>query len=97
MNAKSIKYELQNVLSGTSGSSHDAVIQAVSDHLRRDERASPMAETKHQNKAKETERLLILRWKITKIINNMLNYLPLLLWAGLIGSIYVLIFNILAS
>lgn len=58
MNVKSIKYELQNVLSGKSGSSHDALIQTITSYLRTSERASPMAETKHQNKAKEAERLI---------------------------------------
>jgi hypothetical protein len=54
MNDNIIKYELQNILSGKSSSSHDAIIQAVAHHLR----TSQMAEEKHQNKAKETERLI---------------------------------------
>jgi len=58
MNDNIIKYELQNILSGKSSSSHDAIIQAVAHHLRTSQRASPMAEEKHQNKAKETEKLI---------------------------------------
>ncbi|NJL12406.1 MAG: hypothetical protein HC913_05015 [Microscillaceae bacterium] len=53
-----MKYELQNILSGESGSSHDAIIQAVAHHLRTSQRTSPMAEEKHQNKGKETEKLI---------------------------------------
>lgn len=58
MNLTSIKYELQHILSGKSGISYDAIIQAVARHLRTSQRASPMAEEKHQNKAKETEKLI---------------------------------------
>lgn len=58
MNIKSIKNELQHILSGESGYSYDAIIQAVTSHLRTSQRTSPMAETKHQNKGKETARLL---------------------------------------
>ena len=55
---KTIKYELQNILSGASGSSHDAVIQAISHHLKRSERTSPTAEEKHKNKPQATTRLI---------------------------------------
>lgn len=58
MNIKQIKYELQNLVSGKSGSSYDALIQAVARHLRSGKRASPMAQEKHQNKAEETKKLL---------------------------------------
>lgn len=58
MNVKQIKYELQNLISGKSGSSHDALIQATASHLRSGKRASPMAKEKHQNKAQETKRLI---------------------------------------
>lgn len=58
MNNTSIKYELQTILSGKSGSSYDATIQAVTRHLRTSQRTSPMAEEKHQNKAKEKEKLI---------------------------------------
>jgi hypothetical protein len=54
MNIKSIKNELQNILSGKSGYSYDAVIQAVTNHLR----TSPMAEGKYENKGKETAKLV---------------------------------------
>uniref|UniRef100_UPI00404B70F3 putative polyvalent protein kinase domain-containing protein n=1 Tax=Flavobacterium sp. TaxID=239 RepID=UPI00404B70F3 len=55
---KSIKNELQNILSGKSGFSHDPIIQAVAHYLRTGERASPMAQEKHQNKAKEAADLI---------------------------------------
>jgi indole-3-glycerol phosphate synthase len=58
MNIKSIKNELQNILSGKSGYSYDAVIQATTNHLRTRERTSPVAEGKHENKGKETARLI---------------------------------------
>lgn len=58
MNIKSIKYESQNILSGKSGSSYDAIIQAITRHLRTGQRTSPVAEKKHQNKAKEKEQLI---------------------------------------
>lgn len=57
MNYNLIKYELQNTLSGKSGSSDDPVIQAVASHLRSSQRAGPMAEEKHKNKAQEAKRL----------------------------------------
>jgi hypothetical protein len=59
MNSKTIKHELQDVLSGKSGSSHDAAIQAVARYLSRSKSAGPMAEEKHQHKAEETEKLLV--------------------------------------
>ncbi|MEM6964085.1 MAG: hypothetical protein AAF573_04900 [Bacteroidota bacterium] len=55
---KQIKYELQNLISGKSGASYDALIQTVTSHLRSGKRASPMAEEKHQNKAQETKELI---------------------------------------
>ncbi len=58
MNIKQIKYELQNLISGKSGASYDALIQTVARYLRSGKRASPMAEEKHQNKAQETEKLI---------------------------------------
>lgn len=58
MNSNTIKHELQNILSGKSGFSHDAVIQAIANHLRTSQRASPMAKEKHQNKSKETASLI---------------------------------------
>ena len=58
MNIKSIKNELQNILSGKSGYSYDAVIQATTNHLRTSQGTSPMAKEKHENKSKETEKLL---------------------------------------
>lgn len=58
MDIKQIKYELQNLISGKSGASYDALIQTVASHLRSGKRTSPMAEEKHQNKAQETEKLI---------------------------------------
>ena len=58
MNIKQIKYELQNLISGKSGASYDALIQTVASHLRRGKSTSPMAKEKHQNKAQETEELI---------------------------------------
>ena len=55
MNTKQIKCELQNLISGKNGASHDALIQTVASHLRSGERTSSMAEEKLQNKAQETE------------------------------------------
>lgn len=58
MNLNIIKNELQNILSGTSGNSYDAAIQAIAGHLRRSKRASPTAEEKHKNKPEEKEKLI---------------------------------------
>ncbi|GGE40663.1 hypothetical protein [Psychroflexus planctonicus] len=58
MNTKIIRNELQNILSGKSSHSYDSVIQAVANHLRTSQRASPMAKEKHKNKAKETKSLI---------------------------------------
>ncbi len=58
MNVKQVKYELQNLISGESGTSYDALIQAVARYLRSGKRASPVAEEKHQDKGEEAEKLL---------------------------------------
>lgn len=58
MNLNHIKHDLQNLISGKSGASYDALIQTVAGHLRSGKRASPMAEEKHQNKHKEREELI---------------------------------------
>ena len=58
MDTKQIKYELQNLISGKSSASYDALIQAVASHLRSGKRTSPMAKEKHQNKVQETEKLI---------------------------------------
>jgi len=58
MDIKRIKYELQTILSGKSGTSHDAAIQTTARYLRTSQKASPMAEGKHQNKPEETTRLI---------------------------------------
>jgi hypothetical protein len=58
ISVKSIKNELQNILSWTSDYSYDAVIQATINYLRTNQRAGPIAEGIQENKAKETERLV---------------------------------------
>ncbi len=58
MDLNTIKNELQNILSGKSGNSYDATIQAITNFLRTGQRTSPVAKEKHQIKAKETENLL---------------------------------------
>ena len=54
MNSKQIKYELQNILSGKSSNSYDAVIKAIASYLGTSQKSSPLAKEKHQNKANET-------------------------------------------
>lgn len=58
MDINEIKYELQNLISGKSGSSHDALIQTTARYLRSGKKTGPMAEEKHQNKRKETKKLI---------------------------------------
>lgn len=70
MDTKQIKYELQNLISGKSGASYDALIQTVTSHLRSGKRTSPMAEEKHQNKAQETEELIDFAKSNNLIIEN---------------------------
>ena len=70
MNIKQIKYELQNIISGESGASYDALIQTVVSHLRRGKRTSPMAEEKHENKAQETKELIDFSKSNNLIIEN---------------------------
>ena len=72
MNIKQIKYELQNLISGKSGASYDALIQAVASYLRSGKRTSPMAEEKHQNKGQETEKLI----DFAKSNNLILEHIP---------------------
>jgi len=72
MDLKQLKYELQNLISGKSGASYDALIQTVASHLRSGKRASPMAEEKHQNKAQETEGLIA----FAKSNNLILDHIP---------------------
>ena len=70
MNIKQIKYELQNLISGESCASYDALIQTVVSQLRRGKRASPMAEEKHENKAQETKELIDFAKSNNLIIEN---------------------------
>ena len=58
MKIKQTKNELQNIISGKSSSSHDALIQSVTSHLRSGKRTGPMAKEKHKNKTEETKKLI---------------------------------------
>lgn len=58
MTSKEIRYDLQNLISGESSASYDALIQAVASYLRSGKRAGPMAEEKHNYKSKERARLV---------------------------------------
>nr|WP_246516232.1 hypothetical protein [Aequorivita echinoideorum] len=58
MDLEQTKYELQNLISGKSGASYDALIQTISSYLRSGKRTSPMAEEKHEHKAEKTKRLI---------------------------------------
>jgi hypothetical protein len=72
MDIKQIKYELQNLISGKSGASYDALIQTVTSHLRSGKRTGPMAEEKHQNKVQETKGLI----EFSKTNNLILEHIP---------------------
>jgi len=50
LNVTQVKHELQHLISGESGTSYDALIQAVARHLKGSKRAGPMAEEKHEVK-----------------------------------------------
>lgn len=65
MNLKETKYELQNILSGKSSASYDALIQTITHHLRTSQRAGPMAKEKHENKAEGTKKLIQFAKKIS--------------------------------
>ena len=58
MNLRITKNELKTILSGKSGTSQDAVIQAITSYLRRGQSSSRVAEEKFQNKGEETARLI---------------------------------------
>lgn len=58
MNLKQTKHELQNILSGKSGASYNSVIQTIARHLGGSKGAGPMAQEKHQNKHKETKKII---------------------------------------
>ncbi|MEM9895946.1 MAG: hypothetical protein AAF789_06215, partial [Bacteroidota bacterium] len=58
MDVENTKYELQNLISGKSGFSYDALIQSVSHYLRSGKASGPMAEEKHKNKPQEEGRLI---------------------------------------
>ena len=72
MNQREIKYDLQNLISGKSGASYDALIQTVTSLLRSGKRAGPMAEEKHKNKSKEAAELI----KFATSNNLMLKKIP---------------------
>lgn len=58
MNIKSIKYELQNILSGKSAVSHGATIQAITRYLRASAGASTETQRNEPNKSQETRKLI---------------------------------------
>lgn len=70
MDIKQTKHELQNIISGKSSNSHDAFIQAVAHYLRNGKRASAVAEAKHENKTKETEKLITFAQKHDLFIDD---------------------------
>src|SRR5690606_20984555 len=53
-----IKHELQNLISGKSGNSDDALIHTIASYLSSGQRTGPMAQEKHQNKSQETTKLI---------------------------------------
>jgi hypothetical protein len=70
MNFKQTKHELQNIISGKSSSSHDALIQTIASYLRSGKRASPVAKEKHQDKTEETKRLIQFAKKHQLLLNS---------------------------
>jgi uncharacterized protein YoaH (UPF0181 family) len=57
MTAKTLKHELQHILSGKNQVSHGEAIQAAANYLRESQETSPLVEGSKQKRAKETERL----------------------------------------
>jgi hypothetical protein len=70
MDIKQTKYEIQHLISGKSGASYDAIIQAVTNHLRSGKRSSPVAEEKHANRAQETAHLITFAKRQNLIIDD---------------------------
>lgn len=58
MNLEETKNELQNILSGKSSSSYDALIQTIANYLRSGKRTSPTSQDKHNDKEEETKKLI---------------------------------------
>ena len=58
MNFKNVKYELQNILSGKSGSSKDATIQTIANYLRDGQKTSPVAQGELKYKKQEAKKLI---------------------------------------
>lgn len=52
------KYELQNILSGKSRQSYDAIIQAISSYLRESKSTSNLVKNQLENKSEEKKRLI---------------------------------------
>jgi len=65
-----IKHELQNLISGKSGASYDAPIQAIAKYLGGRPTSGPMAEEKHQNKPEETAKLIEFATSNSLILND---------------------------
>jgi hypothetical protein len=58
MNAKDVKYELQNILQGKNAVSHGELIQTIANYLRECTKAGEMAERNEPNKEEETKELI---------------------------------------
>lgn len=58
MNINETKHELQNILSGKSSSSHDALIQTIASYLRRSKKTSFVVERKFKDKEEEKKKLI---------------------------------------
>lgn len=70
MAIKQIKYELQNILSGKSGQSYDAIIQAISCYLRESKSTSTLVKNQLENKSEEKKRLIKYAEKVKLIFND---------------------------
>ncbi len=58
MNINQVKYELQNILSGKSSQSYEALIQTITSYFRGGKSSSTLVENKFKNKAEETKVLI---------------------------------------
>ena len=58
MNAKDVKYELQNILQGKNAVSHGELIQTTANYLRECTQTGEMAERNEPNKEEETKELI---------------------------------------
>lgn len=70
MKINQVKNELQNILSGKSSQSYEALIQTITSYIRGGKSTSFVAKDKLKNKSKEAERLLIYAQKENLIFND---------------------------